>query len=143
MEIGHDVTKILVVTKKDNKDYRIVVLKDNKNQQMQIIDEGYLIIEHPTTTIITTNNDATQTVITNKIDNSRTEIKAVLETLTQSNLKVDSTQIESLEYTEGAKSVDYTVVIKDNNGNPYKQMTLLQDKITKKTTVIDEISLLQ
>jgi hypothetical protein len=143
LEIGHDVTKILVVTKKDNKDYRIVVLKDNKNQQMQIIDEGYLIIEHPTTTIITTNNDATQTVITNKIDNSRTEIKAVLETLTQSNLKVDSTQIESLEYTEGAKSVDYTVVIKDNNGNPYKQMTLLQDKITKKTTVIDEISLLQ
>ena len=89
----------MVVTKKDNKDYRIVVLRDSKTQQMQIIDEGYLIIENPTATIITTNNDASQTVITNKIDTSRTEVKVVLETLTQNNLKVDSTQIESLEYT--------------------------------------------
>ncbi len=31
MEIGQDIEKILVITKKENKDYRIVVLKDIKS----------------------------------------------------------------------------------------------------------------
>ena len=39
--------------------------------------------------------------------------------------------------------MEYTVVIKDNNGKPYKQVTFIQDKMSKKTTVIDETSLLQ
>lgn len=78
LESGQEVTKILVVTKKENKDYRIIVLKDNKSQQLQIIDEGYLVPEVPTATIITANNDATQTITTNKIDLSRTEVKVVL-----------------------------------------------------------------
>jgi hypothetical protein len=45
---------------------------------MQIIDEGYIAAENLTATIITSNNDATITVITNKIDTSRTEVKVVL-----------------------------------------------------------------
>jgi hypothetical protein len=31
LEIGQDIEKILVITKKENKDYRIVVLKDIKS----------------------------------------------------------------------------------------------------------------
>ena len=60
---------------------------------MQIIDEGYIAAENLTATIITSNNDATITVITNKIDTSRTEVKVVLQTLTQNNIKTEANQI--------------------------------------------------
>jgi len=38
LETGQDVSKILVMTKKENKDYRIVVLKDIKTQELEVVD---------------------------------------------------------------------------------------------------------
>lgn len=138
VENGQDVSKILVISKKDNRDYRTVVLKDIKSQQLQVVDEGYLSEEHPSTTSITHNNDNTQTVTTNNIDVSTTQVQIVLLTLADNNIGVSPEQIESLQYTEGPKSVEYVAVLKDSNGQPYKQLTLLHDKPTNTTTIIDE-----
>ncbi len=110
---------------------------------MQVIDEGYLIEEHPSATTITINKDNTQTITTNNIDVSRTEVKVVLQTLTENKIQVNATQIESLQYTEGPKSIEYIAVIKDSTGHPYKQVTLIEDKTTKITTIVDETSLTQ
>jgi len=86
LEIGQDVSKILIITKKDDKDYRIVVLKDIKSNQMQVIDEGYLTQEHASFTSVTQNNDNTRTITTDKIDLSRAEVKVVLQSFVENKI---------------------------------------------------------
>jgi len=48
-----------------------------------------------------------------------------------------------LTFTEGPKSIEYVAVIKDSSGHAYKQVTIIEEKSTKKTTIVDEISLTQ
>lgn len=55
---------------RDGKEYRTVILKDQKTGEMQLVDEGVVIQETPRTTIVEKNNDGTKSVITNKVDHS-------------------------------------------------------------------------
>ena len=86
--------------------------------------------------MITENNDGTTTVNTNKIDVTRKEVSTVIKTLKQNDITTYD-KIESLQYTEGPRSIQYIAVLADKNNNPTKQVTITEDKETKKTTVID------
>lgn len=101
------------------------------------------MVQQPSSTIITLNNDNTTTITTNNIDVTTTEVKTVLQTLTQNSIQVSATQITSLQYTESPKTIEYVAVIQDSNGSPYKQVTLLTDKTTQVTIITDETSLIQ
>ena len=138
VEQGENVKKMFIITKKDGKDYRMVVMKEKNSQELQLIDEGYITVEKPTATIVTENSDSTQTITTNKISESQVEVKTVIETLKKNNIKAD---IESLQYTEGPKSIEYVVVLTDTNGQPTKQVTITENKETKETTIIDYTTL--
>ena len=50
VEESKDIKKLFVVTKKDNKDYRMVIMKDKKND-FQLVDEGFIVAEKATATI--------------------------------------------------------------------------------------------
>lgn len=127
---------MFIMTKKDDKDYRLVVLKDNKSGEIQLIDEGEVVSTKPTATVVQSNNDGTKTITTNKIEQT-TEVKVVVETLKHNDIRINPSDIESLQYTEGPKAIEYVVVLKDSNGNPTKQVTITQDKKTKQTAIID------
>lgn len=129
---------MFVLTKKDDKDYRVVVMKDKQTGELQLIDEGFVTSEKPTATIVTQNSDGTQTITTNKIDYSKKEVKVVVQTLKNNKIPAD---IESLRYTEGPKSTEYVVVLNDKNGNPTKQVTITENKETKETQIIDYTTL--
>jgi len=60
-----------------------------------------IVSETPKAIIIQSNNDGTQTITTNKIDYSQTEIKTIVHTLKQSN--IESSNIQSIKTTEGAQ----------------------------------------
>ena len=115
----------------------MVVLKDKDSQELELIDEGFIVVKKPTATIITENKDGTTTVTTNKIEKSQTSVKTVVETLKKSSINIDSSKIESLQTTEGPKSTEYVAVLVDSHGTPSKQVTITQDKVTKETTIID------
>ena len=128
------------MTKKDNKDYRMVIMKDKKND-FQLVDEGFIVAEKATATIFSENKDGTETITTNKIDYSKTEVKTVVKTLEKNHITTVDTKIESLQTTEGPKSIEYVVVLSDKQGHPTKQITITEDKETKETTVIDYTTL--
>lgn len=131
------IKKLFIISKKEGKDYRMVVLKDKDSQELELIDEGFIVVQKPTATIVTENKDGTTTVTTNKIDKSQTSVKTVVETLKKSSINIDSSKIESLQTTEGPKSIEYVAVLVDAHGTPSKQVTITLDKQTKETTIVD------
>ena len=124
------------MTKKEGKEQRLIVLKDKTSGEIQLIAEGEVVSTKPTATVVQANNDGTKTVTTNKIEQT-TQVKTVVETLKHNDIKINPSDIESLQYTEGSKSTEYVVVLKDSNGNPTKQVTITEDKKTKQTAIID------
>lgn len=141
IETGSETKKIIMMEKKDGKDYRIVLLKDINTNELQLVDETLVISEAPTTTIIQSQNDGTSSVITNKVDYSQEVTKTIITTLTKNNIDTSSSKIQSIQTVEGPKSIEYTLVLGDLLGNPTKQVTVIQSKQTNKTTVIDITSL--
>lgn len=137
VEETDSIKKLFIISKKEGKDYRMVILKDKDSQELELIDEGFIVAHKPTATIVTENKDGTTTVTTNKIDKSQTSVKTVVETLKKSSINIDSSKIESLQTTEGPKSIEYVAVLVDSHGTPSKQVTITQDKVTKETTIID------
>ena len=141
IEESQGIKKAFVVTKKEGKDYRYVVLKEKQTQEVQLIDEGFVVFEKPTATIVTENSDHTKTITTNKIDVTTTEVKTVIKTLEQNHISSTESHIESLQTTEGPKSIEYVVVLADAHGHPTKQVTINEDKATKVTSVVDYTTL--
>ena len=119
----------------------MVIVKDQKTEEWNLIDEGFIVVEKPTAIVITENNDNTKTITTSKIDYTQQQVKTVVETLKKNNINTVSTKIESLQYTEGPTSTEYVVVLSDKSNNPTKQVTIVEDKQTKQTTVIDYTTL--
>lgn len=93
IEEGDSVKKMFVLSKKDGKEYRMVILKDNQSQDLQLIDEGFVSTEKSTATILTANNDGTTTVTTNKIDQNQLPVKTVMETLSKNNIDTNTIKI--------------------------------------------------
>ncbi len=141
IETGSETKKIIMMEKKDGKDYRIVLLKDINTNELQLVDETLVVSEAPTTTIIQTQNDGTSSIITNKVDYSHEVTKTIINTLTKNNIDTSSSKIESIQTVEGPKSIEYTLVLGDLLGKPTKQVTVIQSKETNQTTVIDITSL--
>lgn len=124
IEEGENIKKIFIITQKEGKEYRLVVMKDNQSQQLQLIDEGFPALEKPTATIISQNNDGTTTITTSKIDSTKREVKTVLETLNKNSINTDVSKIASLQQTEGPRSTQYVAVLADKDGNPTTQVTI-------------------
>lgn len=82
---------------KDNKQYRVVVLKDQKTNEFQLIDESQVVNQTPKTTIIHAQNDGTTSVTTNHIDYSETHTKVVMSSLKQNNIDTTTHQISSIQ----------------------------------------------
>lgn len=95
---------------------------------MQIIDEGFVVSSQPASTIIVENNDGTTTITTNKIETTQQEVQTVVQTLKTNSISISPSNIASLQYTEGPKSIQYVAVLNDNNGNPSKQVTIIEEK---------------
>lgn len=93
IEEGDSVKKMFVLSKRDGKEYRMVILKDNQSQDLQLIDEGFVSTEKSTATILTANNDGTTTVTTNKIDQNQLPVKTVMETLSKNNIDTNTIKI--------------------------------------------------
>lgn len=93
VEEGDSVKKMFVISKRDGKEYRMVILKDNQSQDLQLIDEGFVSTEKSTATILTANNDGTTTVTTNKIDQNQLPVKTVMETLSKNNIDTNTIKI--------------------------------------------------
>lgn len=93
IETGSETKKIIMMEKKDGKDYRIVILKDINTNELQLVDETLVISEAPTTTIIQAQDDGTSSIITNKVDYSREVTKTIITTLTKNNIDTSKTKI--------------------------------------------------
>ena len=93
VEEGDSVKKMFVISKRDGKEYRMVILKDNQSQDLQLIDEGFVSTEKSTATILTANNDGTTTVTTNKIDQNQLPVKTVMETLSKNSIDTNTIKI--------------------------------------------------
>lgn len=93
VEEGDSVKKMFVISKRDGKEYRMVILKDNQSQDLQLIDEGFVSTEKSTATILTANNDGTTTVTTNKIDQNQLPVKTVMETLNKNSIDTNTIKI--------------------------------------------------
>jgi hypothetical protein len=126
---------------KDNKVYRVVILKDQKTNELQLVDESAVMIESPKTTIVETKNDGTTSIITNSIDYTQNTTKTIITALKQNNIDTTTNKISSLETVEGPNSIQYTLVLGDLLGNPTKQVTISQDKQSSVTTLIDVTSI--
>lgn len=141
IETGSEIKTVTIMQTKDGKDYRTVILKDQKTNELQLVDESVVVHEVPRTTVIEQHNDGTTSVITNKVDYSSKETKTIISTLKHNNIDTTTIKISSLETIEGPKSIQYTVVLEDSNGNPTKQVTIVQSKETEQTTVIDVLNI--
>lgn len=93
IEEGDSVKKMFVISKRDGKEYRMVILKNNQSQDLQLIDEGFVSTEKSTATILTANNDGTTTVTTNKIDQNQLPVKTVMETLSKNSIDTNTIKI--------------------------------------------------
>ncbi len=93
VEEGDSVKKMFVISKRDGIEYRMVILKDNQSQDLQLIDEGFVSTEKSTATILTANNDGTTTVTTNKIDQNQLPVKTVMETLSKNSIDTNTIKI--------------------------------------------------
>jgi hypothetical protein len=137
VEQGDTVKKVFIITKKDGKDYRLVVLKDQKTQTLQLVDEGYVVDKQPTATILESNQDGTTTVTTSNIDPSKPQVQTLIAALKKNGIDTTVIKLESMQYTEGPKAIEYVAVLADSKGNPTRQVTISQDKQTKEITLID------
>lgn len=89
IETGTDIKTITIMQTKDSKEYRMVVMKDQKTNELQLVDESPVVAAKPTTTIMQPLNDGTTSVTTNNIDYSLPSTKAIITTLKQN--KIDTT----------------------------------------------------
>jgi len=89
VEESDNIKKMFIITKKEGKDYRLIVLKDNESGELQLIDEGEIVETKPTATVVQENNDGTKTVTTNKIE-SNIQVKVVVDTLKHNGIKISS-----------------------------------------------------
>ena len=53
VEESKDIKKLFIITKKDGKDYRMVVMKEKDENKLNLIDEGFVTSEKSTATIVT------------------------------------------------------------------------------------------
>jgi hypothetical protein len=141
IETGSEIKTVTIMQTKDGKSYRSVILKDQKTNELQLVDESVVVNEVPKTTVIEQNNDGTSSVITNKVDYSSKETKTIISTLKHNNIDTTTTTISSLQTIDGPKSIQYTVVLEDSSGNPSKQVTIIQSKDTQETTVTDVLNI--
>lgn len=141
VEEGKTIKKLFVLTKKDGKNYRLVVLKDQKTQTLQLVDEGFVIDKQPTATVINPNQDGTTTVITSNIDPSKPQVQTLITALNKNGIDTKTTKLESMQYTETTKTIEYVAVLTDSQGKAVRQVTISQDKQTKEMTLIDSRAL--
>lgn len=87
--------------------------------------------KQPTATVINTNEDGTTTVTTSNIDTSKPQVQTLITALKKNGIDTTTTKIESMQYTENTKSIEYVAVLADSKGNAVKQVTISQDKQTK------------
>jgi hypothetical protein len=93
IETGSETKKIIMMEKKDGKEYRIVILKDINTNELQLVDETLVVSEAPATTVIQAQNDGTNSIITNKVDYSQEVTKTIITTLTKNNIDTSNTKI--------------------------------------------------
>ncbi len=133
--------KVTLIQKKNDQTSRVVVIHNERTGEKKLVDESPIVITPPTQTIYTTTTEGKSKIITTDVETFKKndeQVQKVISTIEQKFTNINTTNIVSLEKTEGNMVNTYQVVIKSEKPEqPQQQVTVVQNTHTKEVKVID------
>ena len=133
--------KITLMQTKNNQPIRVVVLLNEKTNEFKLIDESPVLVSPPSQISIGTNKDGQKTITTNNVDKmihiDESTVK-VVNKIQEILPQVDMKNTEGVGKVEGNLVNTFTFLVSGNtNEAPKQQVTVVQNKATQETKVID------
>lgn len=107
--------KVTLIQKKNDQTSRVVVIHNERTGENKLVDESPIVTTPPTQTIYTTTTEGKSKIITTDVETFKKndeQVQKVISTIEQKFTNINTTNIVSLEKTEGNMVNTYQVVIK-------------------------------